>query len=332
MTICSIMNNEITGLPNSSLNFWKLWGCRKEPNWDGGPHTCNITLIFNNNSAAGCVKLAMKWNNPMLFWVISCGQQAEGTAGTQTPMCGGHSYLPLDDILWPPAEDIINDIGEGAGMRMMRHSVHIQESSGRPNRFPNVPMEASKVDYYTAAILWSHPTVYSWSLCWLWAKRCCWGWWGLARRVQSHSESPHCRLFGQYDACKQPPSCKPIIVLMECTSCTVVQDFAWFVGIFLALWRVDRWVIIWSCLVRFWVSVWCFVYFIITAFLFMYEGLCEEITMMELIVEIFVFGNGIVAAIGHHIWLSHIWLFGIFTQLKLAWDSSEVQMHFSSLR
>jgi hypothetical protein len=45
-------------------------------------------------------------------------------------------------------------------------------------------------------------------------------------------------------------------------------------GYFLALWRVDRWVIIWSFLVRFWVSLWCFVYFIITSFIFMHEGLC----------------------------------------------------------
>jgi len=33
---------------------------------------------------------------------------------------------------------------------------------------------------------------------------------------------------------------------MECTGWTVVQGFALWVGIFLALWRVDGWVIIWS--------------------------------------------------------------------------------------
>jgi hypothetical protein len=60
---------------------------------------------------------------------------------------------------------------------------------------------------------------------------------------------------------------------MECTGWTVVQGFALLVGIFLALWRVDGWVIIWSFLVRFRVSFWCFVYFIIASFIFIHEGL-----------------------------------------------------------
>jgi len=38
------------------------------------------------------------------------GQQADGTAGTQTPMRDGHSYDPLNDIPPPPAEDTIDDI------------------------------------------------------------------------------------------------------------------------------------------------------------------------------------------------------------------------------
>ena len=48
----------------------------------------------------------------MLCCVVYHGQRADGTAGGQTPMCGGCSYLPLGDILPPPAEDMINDIGE----------------------------------------------------------------------------------------------------------------------------------------------------------------------------------------------------------------------------
>ena len=54
----------------------------------------------------------MESSNPMLLCVIHCGQQANGTAGAQTPMGGGRSYLPLVDILPPPAEDMINEIGE----------------------------------------------------------------------------------------------------------------------------------------------------------------------------------------------------------------------------
>jgi hypothetical protein len=50
----------------------------------------------------------------------------------------------------------------------------------------------------------------------------------------------------------------------------VVQGFALLVGIFPALWGVGRWVKVWSFLVSFW----CLVYFVITSFMFMHEGLC----------------------------------------------------------
>jgi len=54
----------------------------------------------------------MKLSNPTLFCVVYRGQQADGTDGAQMPMRGGRSYLPLNDILPPPAEDMIDDIGE----------------------------------------------------------------------------------------------------------------------------------------------------------------------------------------------------------------------------
>jgi hypothetical protein len=60
----------------------------------------------------------------------------------------------------------------------------------------------------------------------------------------------------------------------RCTGLTVIQRFVLWVGIFLALWRVDGWVIIWSFLVRFWVSFCCFVYLIHTSFIFMHKALC----------------------------------------------------------
>jgi len=53
----------------------------------------------------------MKLLNQTLCWVIYCGQQADGTAGSQTPMRGGRIYLPLDQIFPPPAEEMINNIG-----------------------------------------------------------------------------------------------------------------------------------------------------------------------------------------------------------------------------
>jgi hypothetical protein len=79
----------------------------------------------------------------------------------------------------------------------------------------------------------------------------------------------------------------------------VVHGFALWVGIFLALWKVDRWVIIWSFLVRFWVSLWCFVNFIITSFKFMHEGQCSGFHMLGQILKRFIFGKGIVAVLGH---------------------------------
>ena len=40
------------------------------------------------------------------------GPQADGTDGAQMPMRGSRSYLPLDDILPPAAEDRIDNIRE----------------------------------------------------------------------------------------------------------------------------------------------------------------------------------------------------------------------------
>jgi len=111
-TILSIVNAAIAGLPDPSRKIRELWGCLEEPNGDGGPYARNVTPIFDSNTAAGWVKVAMKLSNPTLFCVVYHGQQADGTDGAQTPMRGGHSYLPLDDILPPPTEDMIDDIGE----------------------------------------------------------------------------------------------------------------------------------------------------------------------------------------------------------------------------
>jgi len=54
----------------------------------------------------------MKLSNPTRLCVVYRGQQADRTDGAQTPMRGGRSYHPLDNILPPPAEDMIDDIGE----------------------------------------------------------------------------------------------------------------------------------------------------------------------------------------------------------------------------
>jgi len=54
----------------------------------------------------------MELNNPGHFCVIYHGQQVDSTPGAQTPMHGGRNYPPLDDILPPPAEDMIDNTGE----------------------------------------------------------------------------------------------------------------------------------------------------------------------------------------------------------------------------
>ena len=152
-----------------------------------------------------------------------------------------------------------------------------------------------------------HPTPCSSSLCQLSTKLCCWGGWGVAMLARSQGQSFRCGLFGQNEVYKQPPSCKWFILWMECTGWMVLQRFTFWVGIFLALWRVDRWVKIQSVLVRYWVTSWCFVYFIIKLVTFIHEGLCTYCMMFRLIIGRFVFGKGIVAAIRLRVWLSGDW-------------------------
>jgi len=114
MTILSIVNSAIASLPDLSRRLQELFGCREEPIGDGGQHTHNVTSILDNNTAAGWVKAAMKWFNPLLLRISYCGQQADGTSAAQILMGGGCGYLPLDDILRPPTGDMIDDIREAS--------------------------------------------------------------------------------------------------------------------------------------------------------------------------------------------------------------------------
>jgi len=67
---------------------------------------------LDNNTFAGGVKVPVQFNEPTLYRVIYCGQQADGTSSTQTLMRGGDSYGPLDDSLPAPAKDMMDNIGE----------------------------------------------------------------------------------------------------------------------------------------------------------------------------------------------------------------------------
>jgi hypothetical protein len=111
-TILSIMNTAIAALSDSSLKIQVLWGCREVPNGDGGLYTHNVTPIFNYNTAARWVQAVMQLSNPTVFCGVYRGQQAEGTDGALMPICGGRSYLCLDDILPPTAEHMFDDIVE----------------------------------------------------------------------------------------------------------------------------------------------------------------------------------------------------------------------------
>jgi hypothetical protein len=109
-----MMNAAIAGLADTRENIRKFWGCWEEHNGDGCQDAQVFTTIFDNNTAARWVKAAMKLNNPTLFSIVHYGQQADSTAGTQTPIRVGRCILHLDIILPPPAENMINHIGEGS--------------------------------------------------------------------------------------------------------------------------------------------------------------------------------------------------------------------------
>jgi len=64
----------------------------------------------------------------------------------------------------------------------------------------------------------------------------------------------------------------------------------------------------------------------------MHEGLCLELKMLGLIVEMCIFGNGIVAAIGLRVWLSCDGSFSMFTKETLVDMIRETRKLFSSLQ
>jgi len=112
MTISSIGNAAITGLPDPRRNIRELQGCLEEPNGDGGSYARIFTPIFNITTGAGWVQGAKKLSNPTHFRVGNGGQEANGTDGAPTGMGRGRRYLPLDEILPPLADHMVDDIGE----------------------------------------------------------------------------------------------------------------------------------------------------------------------------------------------------------------------------
>jgi hypothetical protein len=82
-------------------------------------------------------------------------------------------------------------------------------------------------------------------------------------RAQTDWECSQCRHSAKYETYMKRASCKLVVVRKECTHWMVVQGLVLWVGIFVALNRVDGWVIIWRFLLRFLVSFWCLVYYIV---------------------------------------------------------------------
>jgi hypothetical protein len=111
-TILLIMNVAIAHLPDRSRKIRQLWGCLEQRNGECSLYAHTVSTIVANNTAAGWVQAAIELSNPMLFCVMYHGQHADGTDGAQTLMRGGLSDLPLDEILPPSAEDMIDIIGD----------------------------------------------------------------------------------------------------------------------------------------------------------------------------------------------------------------------------
>lgn len=74
ITIWSIVNAAISGLPDSSQKIRVLWGCREQADGDGGLSARNDTPIIPNNTAAGCVMAAMNFRNERHFCIVYCAQ------------------------------------------------------------------------------------------------------------------------------------------------------------------------------------------------------------------------------------------------------------------
>jgi len=243
-TILSILNAAIAGQPDPRRILWELWGCREERHSDGGLQAHNVTTIIGINTAAGWVQAGMKLNNPTLFGVIYRGQQATGTSGTQMIMPGGQMYLPVDDILPPPAEDMIDDIGDesddDAEMRSLNPTCSLTTKTGftkfqwkrqrriiRQQQYLEVIWNCALSLFadYEHSVVADEDVV---SLC-----------------DHNHSVNPPTMgSLANMIPTSSFPAARWVIVRMECTGWMVVQRFALWVSIFLALWRVDGWVII----------------------------------------------------------------------------------------
>jgi len=105
-----MLTASIFSLPDPGQNIWQLWGCQEEPNADGDLYARNAASVFDNHTSAWRLQTAIELDNPTLGCCIYLAQLANGTSGAQIPTHGRRSNHPVDDILTPAANDLIDEI------------------------------------------------------------------------------------------------------------------------------------------------------------------------------------------------------------------------------
>jgi hypothetical protein len=104
MTIFSIVNTEITSLPDPSRKFRDLWVCWEKANADGSPYYCNVNSVFNPNTGVGLIKAAMKFSNPALFvWFIIAKKQTAQLVPTCLGMVAPAMFLWMSSTYLQPS-------------------------------------------------------------------------------------------------------------------------------------------------------------------------------------------------------------------------------------
>jgi len=78
MTILSTVNSAIAGFPDTSWNIQEQWGCWEKSDADCGQYAQNGTPMFNNNSAARWVMVAIIMKHPTLFQLLIVANEAMG--------------------------------------------------------------------------------------------------------------------------------------------------------------------------------------------------------------------------------------------------------------
>lgn len=187
MTIMSIMNATIAGLPNPSWTMWELEGCQKEPNGGGGLHLWNFTSIFDDNNIGGCVLVAKRFPKPGLLCIIDYGQQANSISGGQSPIYAGHSYLSRDDIL-PHHPRMESTIFERNRIMMSRCGTQMQEGSWLWNQDFKRAKHSIKEELSHSSSTLKSSGMMLLVVCLLWPMSCCWWECSLPIWEQSHYE------------------------------------------------------------------------------------------------------------------------------------------------